>query len=337
MKIKTAIIGYGRNGSTMHALPISSNDDFELCAVCDTEKEKLDAAREKYGCRVYLDYKEMLRQEELDFVVVVTRSSQHSYMACDCLLSGKNVLVTKPWATNSLDVQKMTAYAAVSGKKLLPWLPARFGDILVRIREIVDSGEIGKVFQVKRLESTFGLRSDWQTLSEYGGGYLLNWGPHVIDQPLALFDSPVKSVYSEQRQVIMPGDTEDDYYVIMKTENEITFQSEFRISVSGMPNWVVMGDRGTIFAYNNKIITHKVTLPESVDPNNYRGEVDAEVQEETIEKPRYYGDEFKIYKHIASVLKGEEEYSISLETALQVNNIIDAAKQSGKTGQVIFL
>ncbi len=74
---------------------------------------------------------------------------------------------------------------------------------------MIAKGTIGKVFRVYRSQMTFGKRSDWQTLKAYAGGYLNNWGPHLVDQALYFADEPVKTVFAQKRQIINPGDADD--------------------------------------------------------------------------------------------------------------------------------
>src|SRR5450759_1885253 len=105
--IRTAILGYGRSGSTLHAGPIEKNKAFHLTAVCDVDAAARQTAVARFGCRPYDDYRRMLKEEPLDLVVIVTRSDQHCPMACDCLAEGVNVLVTKPWAVNADEAQRM--------------------------------------------------------------------------------------------------------------------------------------------------------------------------------------------------------------------------------------
>jgi len=339
MKIKSAIIGYGRNGSSMHAEPFEAlKEEFELVAVCDIDPAAKKNAKKRFGCRTYSSYKQMLKKEDLDFAVIVTRTDQHQKMACDCLAAGINVLITKPWAKDAAEAKKMIIASKKSGAKLLPWLPARFGIDLKRIKEIIDGGAIGKVFQVKRLENTFGIRIDWQTESKYGGGYLLNWGPHMIDQPLQLTDSPVESVYGDLKQIINPGDVEDNFIVITKTEDGTTFISEFTIAAKGQPNWVVQGSKGTIFVYDENIEIHKITQPEAFDPMRYRNPVEIEVIKETLSNDVYLlGDTVTVYKHIAKALRGEEAYYVTPESALELSKLLDAVKKSSKSGKVVKL
>ena len=335
--IRTAVIGYGRNGSTMHAGPLERyKDDFELAAVCDIDPAAKEKAKARFSCPVYDDYHKMLEEIRPDFTVIVTRSHQHAQMAIDSLMAGSDVLVTKPWATNARDAERMIAAQQVTGKKLLPWLPARFGTDLLKLREIVERGDIGRVFEIRRSVTTFGLRCDWQTESRYGGGYLLNWGPHLIDQPLQLVKSPVTRVYGNLRQIVNPGDGEDNLRVICHTGDGVTVVSEFLIAAGPYPAWVIQGDRGTILVEGDTARIFRAELPERVGAEEYRTNT---VITESAEKitGQIYGDEYGIYPHIARVLRDEEAYFVPLEEALRLSRILDAARLSSRLGQEVWL
>lgn len=343
MALKTAILGYGRSGSTLHADPIEKLPEFHLTAVCDIDPAAREKAYNRFHCKLYEDYHEMLAEEDLDLVVIVTRSSQHHKMTCDCLKAGKNVLVTKPWALNQQEAEEMIATAKESGKLLLPWLPARWGCDLLRLRELIGSGIIGKAFQIRRSEFTFGIRFDWQTEKKYGGGYLLNWGPHLVDQPIQLIGKPVKSVYGELKQIINPGDVEDVFFAVMKTEDKVTIVSEFNISANKLPNWVIQGDRGTIFVKGNDIEIHKANYPETFDPSSYRNAVEITVIKDDPDGTGKgvlgdrFGDNMAVYSHIANALTGKETYAVSLDSALNLTKVLDAIRKSSETGQVVHL
>ncbi|MCX6991998.1 MAG: Gfo/Idh/MocA family oxidoreductase [Kiritimatiellaeota bacterium] len=343
MKIKTAILGYGRSGSTLHADPIEKLSDFELTAVCDIDAKAKEKAYNRFKCRIYDDYLEMLRKETLDLVVIVTRNDQHCQMTCDCLKSGKNVLITKPWAINAGEARAMIKAAKASGKMLLPWLPARWGCDLLKLKELIASRVIGKVFQVRRSEFSFSIRHDWQTSKKFNGGYLLNWGPHLVDQPVQLVGQPVKSVYGELKQIINPGDVEDVFFAVMKTEDNVTIVSEYNIGSDKLPNWIIQGDRGTIYVKATEIEIHKAALPDSADPKTYGNQAKTDVIKDSIQGTNMitmqnrYGDSMVIYPHIARAIRGEEQYMVTLESALNLTKLLDAIRKAHETGRVICL
>ncbi len=339
MKIKAGIIGYGRNGSTMHADGIGLTEGFEMAAVCDIDPEAREKAKARFGCKVFEDYHEMLR-EDLDFVAVVTKSCQHSQMACDVLRSGKNVLVTKPWALNRGEAEAMITAANESGKLLLPWLPSRWAGDLTRLRELIAAGAIGRVFQVRRGEYTFGMRNDWQMDRASGGGYLLNWGPHIVDQPLQLLGKPAKTVFAQMRQTINPGDAEDVFHAMMVTEDGVIVDAEFNIAANVLPNWVVQGTEGTIVVRGQDIQIHKRVVTAGADKTSYRSPYTIEVTTDdkgAVTPANRYGDTLEVYAHILRALRGEVKYAIPPESALMLTRTLDAIRASNTEMRAIAI
>jgi predicted dehydrogenase len=338
MPIRTAIIGYGRNGSTMHAGPVERSDSFEMTAVCDIDAARRQHASERFGCPVYQDYHQMLRTEELYLVCVVTRNDQHAAMACDCLKAGVNVLVTKPWAANVSEAEQMIAVARDTGSKLLPWLPARWGCELRRLKQLVDEGAIGDVFLVRRSVSSFGTRCDWQTESRHAGGYLLNWGAHIVDPPMVLVGGKARSVFAQMRQTINPGDVEDLFLAIVTLDTGTIVQSEYTVSAEQLPGWVVQGTGGTIVVQGKNLKLHKSTPSNPADPTQYtRMEAQADVVTEEILEGFQYGDEHEIYVEIAAALRGEGDIPVSLEDALEVSRVLEAIRVSDRENRVVAL
>ena len=339
MKLRAAILGYGRSGGSMHAGAVEANpDDFEMAAICDIDPERAKLGAERFGCPAYDDYHAMLEKEELDLVCVITRSDQHCQMTCDCLAAGVNVLVTKPWAVSAAEAQRMVDAAAASGKQLLPWLPARWGSMLVRLQQLVAEKAIGDVFMVRRAATSFNTRCDWQTEKKCGGGYLLNWGPHIVDPPIVLMDSPVRSVYGRMKQTINPGDVEDVFLAVMTLANGAVVHAEYTIAIEDLPNWYLQGTRGTIVARGADLKIYKNTPEEPNDPTRFstmKSEKE-EVIEETVEGAAY-GDSPQIYKEAAMSLRGERAFAVTPAHALELSRTLDAIRASSEEDRVVSL
>ena len=338
-KLRAAILGYGRSGSTMHAGALEHNsDDFDVVAVCDIDPERQEQAKERFGCQIYDDYHKMLSDEELDLVSVITRSHQHAEMTCDCLEAGANVLVTKPWAVNAKEAQRMVDTEQKTGKTLMPWLPARWGCDLLRLKQVIGEGAIGDVFLVRRAVCSFGTRNDWQMQRKYGGGYLLNWGTHIVDPPVVLLNSPVKSGYGRMKQTINPGDAEDVFMAIMNLENGAIVQAEYTIAVEDLPSWYIQGDRGTIVVRGRKMTIYHNTPVMPDDPTRYATmkSQDESVTEEALEGA-IYGDEKEIYAEIGASLKGGGDYPVKPAHALQISRVFDAIRTSAAEDRVVVL
>lgn len=337
MRIRAAILGYGRSGSSMHAAAIEHHaGTFEMTAVCDIDPERKKQAAERFGCTIYDDYREMLESEKLDLVSIVTRTHQHCEMACDCLDSGVNVLVTKPWAVDAAEAQRMIGAAEASGKLLLPWLPARWGCVLRRLQELLAEDVIGNVFLVRRTVHSFGTRCDWQTERRFGGGYLLNWGPHIVDPPIVLLGSPVKSVYARMKQVINPGDVEDVFFAVLTLENGAIVQAEHTVAVEGPPDWFIQGDRGTIIVRGKDLRICRNTPARADDPTKFKTmkSVDEELIEETVDGS-IYGDENEVYAEVARAVRGEEAFAVAPADALELSRVLDAIRAADEANCVV--
>jgi len=337
MRIRTAILGYGRSGSSMHAGAIAANSPFELVAVCDIDPARQQQAAERFGCKIYDDYHQMLGRERLDLVCVITRSDQHCPMACDCLAAGANVLVTKPWALDQAQARRMIAAAQESGRQLLPWLPSRWGSDLCRLRELLAAGAIGEVFLVRRSVCSFSTRNDWQTLRRHGGGYLLNWGPHIVDTPLVLLGSPPRSVYARMKRTINPGDGEDVFLALVTLESGALVQAEFTIAAEHLPSWFVQGTAGTIVVRGRELLWHRETPPLPDDPTRYSSRDEGgETTQETL-APALYGDENQIYAELAQALQGERPFPVTTAHALELTRVLDAIRTSAERDKVVRL
>lgn len=339
-RIRTAILGYGRSGSTLHADALERlSADFDLRAVCDIDAAARENAGRRFGCALHEDYRAMLAAGGLDLVVIVTRSDQHAAMSCDCLAAGVDVLVTKPWALDEAEARRMIAAARSSGRRLLPWLPARWGCDLERLKRIVASGAIGEVHLVRRAEMTLGTRSDWQTLRRHGGGYLLNWGPHLVDQPVQLHGGRVRSAWGDLKRLINPGDAEDQFTAVLTMDDGALVIAEFGVGAAVLPTWVVQGTRGTIVVRDMDLEVHRAAGAGS--SGEYRSAPDIVVEREDLRvghgvaPTNRYGDAAVIYRHIARALRGEEPYAVTVESALELTRVLDAVRRSAATGEVV--
>ncbi|MBN1350571.1 Gfo/Idh/MocA family oxidoreductase [candidate division KSB1 bacterium] len=335
-QLRAAILGYGRNGSTMHAGGIEGNPNLQMSAVCDIDPARRAQAQARFGCPVYENYHEMLQKEALDFVAIVTRSAQHCQMTCDCLRAGANVLVTKPWAVNAAEARQMIGTAAETGRQLLPWLPARWSPDLQRLKRLATEKEIGTIFMIRRSVTCWAIRNDWQIEKRHGGGYLLNWGPHIIEPPILLADSKVKTIYAQMRQVINPGDTEDVFTALMTLENGTIILAEHVIAAEEMPDWFIQGDSGTCVIRGRNLTLYKNTPKRPDDPTQYGDMVSKKekmVEETLVGNP--YGDTNEVYLDIAAALTSKKKYPVAPSDALELSEIMDGIRRSSEEDRVV--
>lgn len=337
MAIKTGIIGFGRSGETLHGDTIAQIPDYRITAIADADEKRLAVGKTKFSCAVYQDYQEMLKKEDLDLAVIVSRSDQHCPMTCDCLKAKVPALVTKPWCVNEAEARKMIDLEQSTGVTIYPWLPSIWGTDTARLKEIVVDGTIGKVFCIRRSVATFGVRNDWQMWKQYGGGYVLNWGPHLVDPPIHVLGSPAVSVYAKTRLVINPGDTEDIFFAVITLANGATVHAEYTIAVTSPAGWFVQGDRGTVVVNGTDLAINRAEIAAPADPTQtYSMQAKSEVVQETL-GPATYGDASVIYRDLAQAIQGGKAFRVDSAHALRLTRVLDAIKLSSAENRVVSL
>ncbi|MFD0673502.1 Gfo/Idh/MocA family protein [Cohnella sp. GCM10027633] len=186
-KVKVGIIGQGRSGRDIHAQLLAKlGDYYTIAAVADSLPERQRLAEKEFGCNAYGSWEDMVNGEELDLVVNASPSHQHYPITLALLNRGLHVLCEKPLAKTATEVDDLIEAANRSGKKLAIFQNSRYQPAFVRMREVIESGVLGRIVQIDLSMSGFARRWDWQTLQSNNGGNLMNSGPHPLDQALQL-------------------------------------------------------------------------------------------------------------------------------------------------------
>ena len=336
MAIKTAVIGCGRTANELHGPVLERHPEFEVTTICDVNQEALEKYSKRFpNAKKYTDFHSVIKEADFDFAIILTYSYTHTAIALDFLRAGKNVLITKPWAITTADADSIIATAKENNCIVMPFVPCHDGVDVVKLKELIEAGTIGKLFRVYRAQMTFGKRSDWQTLKAYAGGYLNNWGPHIVEQAMHLVGEPIKSVYAQKRQIINPGDADDMFCSTLITESGVIVHVDHNIISDFLPNWVVQGSKGTIYVKGNEMEIHEISYPESNDPNVYRSVTETKKTKITLEG-KVFGDHYSIYTMIANTLKGGE-YVVSLEYARHLTEIMQSIHESADNNKLVEL
>lgn len=149
-KIKVCLIGCGRAGM-IHAKSYSRYvKNAELTAICDPDEENLKAAQEEVEVQdVYTDYKEVMKNKDIDAVIVVTPTKFHHQIVIAAANAGKHVFCEKPMAMNEEECDDMIRVCKEKGVKLQLGFMRRFDKNFQRGKAVIDSGEIGEVTLLK--------------------------------------------------------------------------------------------------------------------------------------------------------------------------------------------
>ena len=268
--IKMGFVGIGRIGWAMAESEISKYPEkLTIAAACDLIPDRAAKVAELYpGCKEYTDYAEMLKQEDIDVVYIATRSCDHFDHAMMALKAGKNVVLEKPATISYDEAVELYKHANNPGQpKLFVHQQRRLEEAFCKMMEVVASGKLGKIFEVNIHQNGFQHRDDWQTIDEFGGGQLLNWGPHMIDQSWQLLGTPTADIRSYLFQETAGGNCEDHLGITLVGSNDrvvnmyISGATALRIGRT----YEVFGNRGAA-VYENKKLTLRYINPEQDIP-----------------------------------------------------------------------
>lgn len=246
--VRVAVIGQGRSGRDIHARYLwQVPGRFKIVAVADFLKDRCLRAEREFGCESTQDYRQLLRRRDVDLVVNAGFSHLHVPITQEALKAGFHVLCEKPLARRAGEVDELIALAKKCGKLLAVFQQSRFAPYFQKVREVMDSGILGRVVMVKIAANGFARRWDWQTLQEFGGGNLLNTGPHPLDQALMLFDPDLSmpEVWCRMDRAVTFGDTEDHVKLLLTGKGRPTIDLEIS-SCCAYPlySYQVYGTRG---------------------------------------------------------------------------------------------
>ncbi|HYN64327.1 MAG TPA: Gfo/Idh/MocA family oxidoreductase [Candidatus Limnocylindrales bacterium] len=210
--LRAGVIGLGFMGRNHVRVWGEAVEGVELVAVADPRPEALRLATQGRLARTYADAATMLAEEELDLVSVVAPTSMHHELTLAALDAGAHVLVEKPIAATRAEAEAMMAAAADSGRMLTVGHIERFNPAIVELRERLQAGELGRIFQVRA--TRLGPFPD--RIRDVG--VVVDLAPHDLDVMRFLLGSDPVRVYAETEQRIHT-DHEDLFVGMLKFAN----------------------------------------------------------------------------------------------------------------------
>ena len=253
-----AVIGYGFIGSKGHIPAYLSRPDVKIKAICDVSEERRQLAKKVLpNAEIYSDYNELLAKEKgrIDFVDIASPASTHAGIIHAALNSGVHVLCEKPLTTTLKDATSVLKHAQESKRVLFPCHNYKHAPVVQAIREIVESGRIGKINSITlntfRNTHAVGVpewKPDWRRSKEYsGGGIAMDHGSHSLYLTFDWLRSYPKSITAKMHNLNADKfDTEDNFNATLTFPTGIaTLHLTWTAGVRKVI-YTLQGDRGAI-------------------------------------------------------------------------------------------
>lgn len=229
-KIKVGIIGSGFI-SCIHVRSLKSVSDAEVIACSSIDEEGLKKFTKKYEIPYsFIDYRKILEMDEIDVVCLGVPNNLHLQMTLDCAAAGKHIICEKPLCNNLKDADLMINTCKEAGVKLMYVEQYCFAPKYVKLKELCQSGSLGKIYSIKHSQKHDGPHSAWfWDVEKTGGGVVMDMGCHTFGFLRWLTDNAeVESIYSEMGTYMHKDKTkgEDNAITIIKFKGGVIGVSE---------------------------------------------------------------------------------------------------------------
>ena len=265
--MQIGIIGAG-NISDTHARAAREIDGAKIAAVYGYNRDKAARMAQLYGGAVYEDLETLLEHKPLDMVMIGSPSGLHAEQGIAAACHGLHVLVEKPIDITTASVDLLISECARTGVKLGVCFQDRVAPDIVRLKQLVDAGRLGKPILVSgRVKwyrpPEYYRDSRWRgTSAQDGGGALINQGIHTVDLLLWLMGDVVR-VSAKAITALHDIESEDTVVATLQFANGAIGTLE--AATSAYPGYrrrvELTGSEGTIILEDNQIVAMDLRNP----------------------------------------------------------------------------
>ena len=346
MKHRLAMVGFGGMAGWHYDL-IQRIDDLEVAGIWDIKEERRTYAEGK-GIHVYKSEEDLMADPTVDIVLVATPNDVHKGVVIRALEAGKNAVSEKPVTLCSADLAEMRAAAEKTGKFFTVHQNRRWDEDFLTVKNIMAEGKLGEIFRIEsRVHGSRGIPGDWRQEKEHGGGMVLDWGVHLLDQALLLYPGvKLNTVYATLTNVTNQL-VDDGFSADLGFENGVHVLVEVGTSnFVSLPRWYVLGADGTAviqdFGRDGKMVCATGINEGDVVPVITAAGLTktmAPRTDDTIKRyplPKVDSSWTQFYENVFAALRGEEEQLITHDQQRRLLKLVDAIFESGNENKVVF-
>lgn len=285
-KVKLGIIGTGMAAKMLHLPALQKlKNKFEIVAVCNhTVKKAKEFSKLVGGVPYYLDYKELLKREDIEAVDILLPIHLNYKVARDSIKAGKHVILEKPLAANMREAKELLKLDKEYKTVNMVAENFRYRKVYQRAKKLIEQGKIGKPYAVNwnlyyyvTTEKDF-WTTKWRQKHKHPGGFMLDAGVHNISA-IRMLLGDFKYGNAVTTSINPKIGTRDSIAFQFQLKNGIVGLYNLYFSVNG--HWedklLIFGDKGSL-----EINTDQLTLKQEgkhpktenvQDDNGYKAEL----------------------------------------------------------------
>jgi len=213
------VVGYGMSAKVFHIPLILVTPAFKLYSIVQrTPKPGDDASKDHPEAKIYHSAEEMFADPSIDVIVITTTPNTHFEFTKKALEAGKHVIVEKPFVPTSAEAQELVDVSKKTGKLICVYQNRRWDTDFLTVRKLIADDTLGRIVEFETHFDRIKIvkPETWKgTLSmDQAGGVIYDLGTHLIDQAYVLFGLPktVTAIFSDQRA---DGSPEPDSFTVL--------------------------------------------------------------------------------------------------------------------------
>ena len=342
--LKVNMIGYGAM-ARYHVERMKKSGIMEIVGSYDIWEQRQREA-EFDGFKVFPTSDALVHDPDCDIVLITTPNDFHCEYAIAAANAGKHVICEKPVALSVDELNRMEKAAKDNGVLFTVHQNRRWDDDFLAIRKIVESGVLGKIYRIDSfVTGANGIPGGWRKIKRQGGGMMLDWGVHLLDQIFQMIEAKPLALWCKYSYAL-GFDVDDGFDAKLDFEGDLTVN--VRVDTNTfvkMPRWIVYGRDGTAtiedWDLNGKIILpvygKEVEIVGIEAGNGYTRTMayrpHESVTESPIVRPEFDRDIF--YKNFAAAVRGKERQKVSIESVRKILRVMELCKISAEKNIVI--
>lgn len=335
--VTIAYVGFGVSVREYHIPYVENRDDVRVKYVYRREEDIPQFAEyEPFYPEITFttDFKEVLKDDEVDLVVVAAPDQFHVPYAKEILHAGKHALIEKPFAPTAREAAEVFALAKEKGLICMPNQNRRFDADFLAVREVMESGKLGKLVRLESHYDYFKTNGWYDHL-----GTLYNLGVHTVDQMISLLGMP-DSTHLDVRSIHHPGVGDDYYDLEFWYGNAKASVNTSMCVLIDYPRFTVHGTNGSftlppvIHNSGKKKVVGRHQISTRPAPEDrwgtlvYRNEAGENRTEKVPVGCAHYE---RIYDSIIGAIEGRCEKCVKDEEVIRVLEILEEATQVAKS------
>ena len=342
-RVRVGIIG-SQFQADIHAASLQiMPEEAEAVAIASPTPGNAAALAKRFNVpRVFIDYREMLKEKDIEMVTIAAPNSLHCQMTKDIAAAGKHIVCEKPLAMTIAEGEEMIAAAKSHGVLLMYGEELLFTPKYLKAKEMADAGAFGKIYLIKQSEKHFGPHSEWfWDVNRSGGGALMDLGCHGIAFCWWFLGRPaMKSIYCQMGTYVHSKKTraEDDSLCIIEfVDGAVALIENSWAHRGGMDDRIeIHGEDGVTYAN-----LHMGNALTTYSENGYAYAVEKAPTTKGWTYPVFeelwnYGTPQEL-NHFARCARGKETPKITGEDGLAIMHALYAGYASAGEGRKIAL